>query len=172
MNEQVVEWLNELSAESARDELRKCCGSTWWCEQLAAARPFADSDALLREADRAFDAMPREAWLEAFASHPKIGDLDSLRMRLAGNKQWSAGEQAGVNASDESTLHRLAQGNADYEQRFGYIFIVCASGLTAGEMLARLEQRLHNDEASELKIASEEQRKITRLRIGKLTPTG
>lgn len=136
---------------------------------MAELSPFADSSAVVREADRLFDEMPREAWLEAFGSHPKIGDLDSLRMRLAGNKQWSSGEQAGVNAADEATLQGLAAGNVAYEQRFGYVFIICATGLTAAQMLASLEQRLQNDDATELRLAAGEQRKITHLRLEKLT---
>ena len=135
------------------------------------ARPFANSIALQVAADHAFDAMPNLAWLEAFGGHPRIGDLDSLRMRLAGNKQWSAGEQAGVEVADEAILQRLADGNREYEQRFGYVFIVCATGKTAAEMLARLELRLRNDDATELSVASKEQRKITHLRLGKLTPS-
>lgn len=169
MNEEVILWLNELSAEAARRELHKCCGARWWCDQMVAARPFVDASAIQAAADSAFKAMPREAWLEAFSSHPKIGDLDSLRMRLAGNKQWSAGEQAGVETSDERTLQGLADGNTNYEQRFGYVFIICATGLSAVEMLAHLESRMSNDDATELRAASSEQRKITHLRLNKLT---
>ena len=171
MNEEVVNWLNKLPGDAARQEFHKCCGASWWCEQMNEARPFADAVALQVEADRVFDAMPSQAWLEAFGGHPKIGDLDSLRMRLAGNKQWSAGEQAGVEVADEETLQRLADGNREYEQRFGYVFIVCATGKTAAEMLALLELRLRNDDSTELSVASEEQRKITHLRLGKLTPS-
>lgn len=169
MNKQVVNWLNTLQVDEAEQEFRKCCGATWWSSWMAELRPFADASRVVREADRLFDAMPREAWLEAFGSHPKIGDLDSLRMRLAGNKQWSSGEQAGVNAADEATLQGLAAGNVAYEQRFGYVFIICATGLTAAQMLASLEQRLQNDDATELRLAATEQRKITHLRLEKLT---
>jgi 2-oxo-4-hydroxy-4-carboxy-5-ureidoimidazoline decarboxylase len=168
MKPSVVSWLNELSADAAREEFRKCCGALWWCDRLTQARPFADAKSLETAADGAFDAMPREGWLEAFGSHPKIGDLNSLRMRLAGNQQWSAGEQAGVESGNEETLQRLAEGNAKYLQRFGYVFIICATGLSAAEMLAQLELRLHNDEGSELIIASAQQRKITQLRMEKL----
>ena len=171
MNEEVVSWLNKLPGDTARQEFHKCCGAHWWCEQMTDARPFADAAEIQVAADRAFDAMPNQAWLEAFGAHPRIGDLDSLRMRLAGNKQWSAGEQAGVEMADEETLQRLADGNQEYEQRFGYVFIVCATGKTAAEMLALLELRLRNDDARELSAASEEQRKITHLRLGKLTPS-
>ncbi|MEM1305813.1 MAG: 2-oxo-4-hydroxy-4-carboxy-5-ureidoimidazoline decarboxylase, partial [Planctomycetota bacterium] len=142
----------------------------WWCDRMAASRPFADPAAVTAAADWAFDAMPTPAWLEAFAAHPKIGDLDSLRMKYAGNREWSGGEQAGVAAADESVLHRLADGNTRYEDRFGYIFIVCASGKSAVEMLALLDARLDNDPAAELPIAAAEQRKITHLRLAKLAP--
>jgi len=87
MNESVVSWLNELPQEDAEQEFRKCCGASWWCDKMATGGPFSDSAALRAEADRALDAMPRAAWLEAFGSHPKIGDLESLRMRLIGNRQ-------------------------------------------------------------------------------------
>lgn len=138
---------------------------------MAAALPLADEAALAAAADKAFDAMPCEAWLEAFTSHPKIGDIQSLRMKFAGNKEWSGGEQAGVTDADEAVLQRLAAGNDEYEQRFGYLFIVCATGKSAAEMLSILESRLPNDEATELGIAAGEQRKITHLRLAKLEPT-
>ena len=154
MSEEVVNWLNKLPGNAARQEFHKCCAARWWCVQMNEARPFAGAVAL-----------------QVFGGHPKIGDLDSLRMRLAGNKQWSAGEQAGVEVANEETLQRLADGNREYEQRFGYVFIVCATGKTAAEMLALLESRLRNDDSTELSAASEEQRKITHLRLGKLTPS-
>lgn len=168
MNDAVVSWLNGLSVGAARQQFAKCCGASWWCDQMVEARPFVNAAALQAASDLAFDAMPRKAWLEAFGSHPKIGDLNSLRMRLAGNKQWSEGEQAGVLASNEVTLQGLADSNHKYEQRFGYLFIICASGLTASEMLAALETRLPSDATTELGKASAEQRKITRLRLDKL----
>jgi 2-oxo-4-hydroxy-4-carboxy-5-ureidoimidazoline decarboxylase len=99
--------------------------------------------------------------LEAFAAHPKIGDR-------ARGSSWSDGEQSGMHTAADDVRRRLASGNADYESRFGYIFIVCATGKTAGEMMAALESRLSNDPVVELEVASEEQRKITRLRLAKL----
>ena len=139
---------------------------------MTAGRPYADGASLLDAADAVFARMPREAWLEAFACHPKIGDLESLRMKFAGNKEWSAGEQSGVNDADDAVLRRLAEGNAAYERAFGYLFIVCATGKTAAEMLAILESRLGNDEDTELGVASGEQRKITLLRLSKLGAGG
>ncbi|MEM9352149.1 MAG: 2-oxo-4-hydroxy-4-carboxy-5-ureidoimidazoline decarboxylase [Planctomycetota bacterium] len=169
MNAAVIQQINAATADEAAAVFRKCCGSAWWCEQMTEARPFADADAVTTAADAAFDQMPREAWLEAFAAHPQIGDLQSLRMKYAGNREWSAGEQSGAAGADEETLKRLAAGNAAYLQRFGYIFIVCATGKTAAEMLALLEARLDNAPEAELPIAAAEQRKITHLRLAKLS---
>ncbi|WP_442482110.1 2-oxo-4-hydroxy-4-carboxy-5-ureidoimidazoline decarboxylase [Aeoliella sp. SH292] len=168
MSEPLVKHLNGLDADAAIAELQKCCGSSWWCGQLAARRPFDDAKSLLETVDEVFDRMPREAWLEAFAAHPRIGDLDSLRMKFAGNREWSGGEQAGVSVASDEVLQALAQGNDDYFECFGYLFIVCATGKSADEMLAILKVRLGNDAESELAIAAGEQRKITRLRLEKL----
>ncbi len=168
MNITTVDWLNELDDASAQAEFLRCCGSSWWCEQMARARPFADADSLKDEADRLFDEMPKEAWMEAFDNHPKIGVLNSLLMRIAGNNEWSRKEQAGIQGSDEQLLADLAEGNEAYEARFGYVYIVCASGLSGRDMLARLNARLKNEHAIELRIACYEQRKITHLRLDKL----
>ncbi len=168
MNSITIDWLNQLDEAAAQAEFQKCCGSSWWCERMERARPFADEESLKNEANRLFDEMPQAAWMEAFDSHPKIGVLNSLRMRLAGNNQWSRGEQAGIQDSDEQLLADLAAGNAAYEAKFGYIFIVCASGLSAKEMLSRLNSRIKNEEGPELRIACYEQRKITHLRLDKL----
>ncbi len=170
MNENDLEWLNALDEADAVGGLRRCCGSTRWCEAMASARPFASAASLAAAAEAAFDRLDDNAWLEAIRSHPKIGDFESLKMRFAGNKEWSGGEQAGAAGADEETLHRLAAGNAAYEERFGYLFVVCATGKSAAEMLALLERRLDNGEAAEFRIACGEQRKITHLRIAKLQP--
>jgi 2-oxo-4-hydroxy-4-carboxy--5-ureidoimidazoline (OHCU) decarboxylase len=130
-----IDALNHLEREAAEAEFTRCCGSTAWARSMAAARPFASLDALVRAGDVIWRALAPGDWLEAFAAHPKIG------------------EQAG---------------NEDYQSRFGYIFIVCATGKTAAEMLAALEDRLTNDPAVELRVAAEEQRKITGLRLAKL----
>ena len=166
-----IQWLNSQDRSALQETLLRCCGSRWWCEQVAGDSPFADSAALHEASDRAMDAMPRDAWLEALESHPKIGDLESLRMKYAGNKEWSGGEQAGVNSADEATLVALAEGNETYEQRFGYLFVVCATGKSAAEMLALLQERLGNEADEEFTIACGEQRKITHLRLDKLEPS-
>jgi 2-oxo-4-hydroxy-4-carboxy-5-ureidoimidazoline decarboxylase len=159
--------LNELTPELAAAELERCCGSQAWCHFMAALRPFADREHVHQAAESAFNRLQTDDLLEAFAHHPKIGDIQSLRMKYAGNREWSAAEQAGVAETTESTLIELAQGNADYENKNGFIFIVCASGKTAAEMLAILQSRLINDRDTEIENAAAEQRKITHLRIDK-----
>lgn len=167
-----VESMNAGSDAETAELLQHCCGSKKWCDKLASVRPFSSTAEVHLAADTAFDELADADWIEAFSFHPKIGDIDSLRMKYAGNKQWSAGEQSGISQADEQTIRELANGNGDYEARFGYIFIVCASGKSASEMLGILQSRLHNDAAKELLIAANEQRKITHLRIDKLlSPT-
>jgi 2-oxo-4-hydroxy-4-carboxy-5-ureidoimidazoline decarboxylase len=160
--------LNSLSTEAACESLCGCCGADRWVELMENHRPFDSVAELHAAADKVFDQLSSADWLAAFACHPPIGDLDSLRMKFAGNRQWSHDEQQGVNAADEAAISALAAGNAAYRNRFGYIFIVCATGKSAAEMLELLTARLQNDPRSELTIAAAEQRKITHLRIDKL----
>jgi allantoinase len=167
----LVDGLDRLNASNeaeARAELLRCCGARVWAERMAALRPFASVEQLLDAADAVWRGLDRSDRLEAFAAHPKIGDLDALRARFASTASWATGEQAGVAGAPESTLLALADGNRDYESRFGYIFIVCATGKTANEMLGLLRGRLGNDPATELEVASGEQAKITRIRLRKL----
>ncbi len=168
MNSETVDWLNQLSSELLAEEFRNCCGADWWCRRMASSGPFASAEEVHLLADINFDRLAEVDWLEAFAAHPRIGDLNSLRMKFAGNRIWSHGEQAGVDPNDEAVLQRLSAKNDSYFQRFGFIFIICAAGKRAVEMLAALEDRLPNDPATELRIAAAEQRKITHLRLDKL----
>jgi len=142
-------------------------GAKAWCQAMIEKRPFADLATLHTAADVAFDSLGESDWLEAFSHHPKIGDIKSLMMKYASNRDWSAGEQAGMSATDELTIASLADGNAAYENKFGFIFIVCASGKSASEMLSLLLARLPLDRESEIRNAAIEQRKITHLRIDK-----
>lgn len=160
--------LNALPPEKARDEFARCCGSGRWVEKMIARRPFADKAAVLAAADASWAETAEKDWLEAFSRHPRIGGKDALRAKFASTSKWAQGEQAKVAQADEATLDALAQGNADYEARFGFIFIVCATGKTAPEMLASLKARLPNERAPELKIAAAEQHKITKIRLEKL----
>ena len=163
-----LEELNRASASVARAALERCCGSRAWVEGMIGARPFADRAALLDRSDRIARSLAAADWREAFAHHPRIGDRESLRRRFATTAAWAGAEQAAASAASEEVLNALAEGNRDYEARFGYVFIVCATGRSAGEMLAALRERLANDPANELRIAAEEQMKITRLRLEKL----
>ncbi len=138
---------------------------------MMAARPFDDDQSLEKAAQTAAERLSREDWLEAFAGHPRIGDINSLREKYASTKQWASGEQAGVNTASEATLQELARCNDLYFDRYGYIFIVCATGKTADEMLSILKSRLDNDPNEELQIAALEQQKITWIRLQKLAST-
>lgn len=135
---------------------------------MAGARPFENVAALLEKADRASESLGQEDWLEAFRAHPKIGEKKAAVTQSGQAQRWSAGEQAGVEHAAADTMKALATGNLEYERRFGFIFIVCASGRSSGEMLATLTQRLSNTPEMELQIAAAEQQKITRLRLEKL----
>jgi 2-oxo-4-hydroxy-4-carboxy-5-ureidoimidazoline decarboxylase len=168
MTQASVDRINALPADEARAEFLRCCGASVWADALTARRPFADTDALRSASDAIWAGLNESDWLEAFSHHPKIGDIDSLRAKFAATAEWASDEQASAAAASEATLRALAEGNTAYEQRFGYIFIVCATGKTADEMLTLLNARLHNAPAEELLIAASEQKKITRLRLDKL----
>jgi 2-oxo-4-hydroxy-4-carboxy-5-ureidoimidazoline decarboxylase len=160
--------LNGLNADEAFAEFLRCCGSQRWARALAELRPFATDADLLAAADETRLQLSRENWLEAFAAHPRIGDLEALRKQFATTAAWCAGEQAGVTGAGDEILQALAMGNRLYEERFGYLFIVCAAGKGAAEMFEILRRRLENTEQDEFAIAAEEQAKITRLRLEKL----
>src|SRR6266487_3301992 len=156
--------LNEMGPAEACAELSRCCGASQWVAAMTARRPFPDRATMLALADEVWWGLAEAHWREAFGQHPKIGDRAALRARFGRAGPWAAGEQAGVAAASEGVLRALAEENRAYEERFGYIFIVCATGKTADEMLALLRARMSNDPEPELAIAAEEQMKITRLR--------
>ncbi|HEV2149039.1 MAG TPA: 2-oxo-4-hydroxy-4-carboxy-5-ureidoimidazoline decarboxylase [Longimicrobiaceae bacterium] len=160
--------LNSLPPGEAERELLACCGSREWARRMAAGRPFRDAAELLERADATWWTLDEAAWREAFRSHPRIGEGKAEARQTERERAWSADEQTGMRTAAEETQRALAAGNRAYEARFGFIYIVCATGKTADEMLALLEQRLANDPATELRTAAEEQRKITRLRLEKL----
>jgi OHCU decarboxylase len=181
-----LERLNDLASEEAEAQLLSCCGSREWARRLAAERPFRTPEALAEAAARIWGSLSRDAWLEAFAAHPRIGTeqaagtgpadlhpppnstdlLPTQKINLS--PFWSHEEQAGASTASSEMLGRLADANREYEERFGHIFIVCASRKSAAEMLAEARARLHNDAQTELAIAAEEQRKIMQLRLAKL----
>ena len=160
--------LNMLPKPQLRQELEKCCGSSAWVDKVMSFFPIDDLVELLDDAEDEWYKCSPEDWKEAFSHHPKIGDIDSLKKKFASTANWAMGEQSGTSTASEETIKALAKGNKEYEDKFGYIFIVCATGKSADEMLAILESRLQNDPEIEIEIAADEQNKITRLRLEKL----
>jgi len=160
--------LDDASAAEAGDLLRTCCGSTRWVERMERRRPFGDQAALLSSAAEVWWGLGQDDWREAFAHHPKIGDRDALERRFATTAHLSAAEQHGVEGARSEVLTALSEANRLYEATFGYIFIVCAHGRSAEEMLALLRDRLSNDPAVEIRVAASEQAAITRLRLNEL----
>jgi len=163
-----LEKLNALSSRDAVTFFRQCCGSAAWVARMEAARPFRDAAALHGRAVEVWNALTSADWKEAFSHHPKIGDLGSLRAKFAATARLAQGEQAGVAQTPERVLRALADANQLYEAKFGYIFIVCATGKSAEEMLSILTRRLDNLPGDEIMIAAAEQAKITALRLDKL----
>jgi OHCU decarboxylase len=163
-----LERLNSLPAKEAEAEFGKCCGSTNWARRMAAECPFANSNQLMTMADRVWWSLEPDDWLEAFASHPKIGENKAARTTAAESEAWATQEQSGALNAAEETVRSLAELNRKYEDKFGYIYIVCATGKSSEEMLAILRERLPNDAETELRIAAREQARITKLRLGKL----
>jgi len=169
--ESQLKWVNSLSAARAQSAFLDCCGSRAWAHQMVAARPFASLAQVVETADLIWARLSPKDWLEAFRHHPQIGGNQSAEEQSSKARRWSANEQSHVQKTSPETRRVLAEANAAHQARFGYIFIVCASGKTADEMLALLKVRLANHPDSELHIAAEEQRKITRLRIERLLET-
>jgi OHCU decarboxylase len=157
--------LNALPLKDAAEQLRACCGSSRWVEAMLARRPFDSTEDLLAAADGAWRATGPGDWDEAFGHHPRIGERHAAAPVSATARAWSTGEQG--TAADAGTAARaaLAEANEAYERRFGRIYIVCAAGRTAEEMLADIAGRMRNDPDLERAVAAEEQRKITRLRL-------
>lgn len=166
MNAVLANW-NALSPRDAAQEILPCCGSYAWASNLAAHRPLSDESALLEASDRVWRALPAADWLEAFRSHPRIGESRPESAAGARSAAWSAGEQRQVTNSGDNLKLALAEANREYELRFSRTFIVCATGKSAPEILEILRHRLHNDEAAELRAAAEEQRQIIRIRLKK-----
>ena len=170
--DQSISRINGLSVEQATAEFLKCCGSTVWAQRMSDARPFADSDELFSKADEIWWSLGKNDWLESFRAHPKIGEKKAAKAQSPQASNWSAEEQSGVATAASQTIDDLADLNRQYESRFGFIFIVCATGKSAAEMLEVLKRRFQNDAATEIRIAAEEQNKITRLRLEKLLHHG
>ena len=160
--------LNRLGASEARDEFLKCCGSQVWADRMVESRPFESFDSVVSKAGEIWWSLHQDDWLEAFRSHPKIGGRKAAAKVADQSRAWSGQEQSGVKSASEQILSELASLNHEYEARFGFIFIVCATGKSSDEMLEILKSRLANDAQSEIRIAAHEQQKITEIRLRKL----
>ena len=165
----MVKTLNQLPADEAQAAFIRCCGASRWASRMVTRRPYPNLDSILQVADDAWSAMEHEDFLEAFSHHPKIGaSLESLKEKFAPTKTWSSNEQESVASASDETILALRDGNVAYEERYGFIFIVCATGKSAEEMLEILNSRMHHAYDEEIRIAAKEQAKITRLRLEKL----
>ena len=157
--------INEAEQIDAVSMFRECCASIRWATLMTLARPFASEYELINTADAIWRDLRDADWLEAFSAHPRIGETKAADTQSA---QWSAGEQAGMKSADESLTQELAEANREYYDKFGFIFIVCATGKSAEEMLQLCRSRLDNDPETEIRIAAGEQQKITEIRLKKL----
>jgi 2-oxo-4-hydroxy-4-carboxy-5-ureidoimidazoline decarboxylase len=164
--------LDSMPAARAKELLALCCGASEWVSAMLARRPFGSREAVYAAADEIWQSLDREDWLEAFADHPRIGESKSAVQPTEQGSTWAAGEQSEVERAGDRVRSELARANREYEDRFGYIYIVCATGKSADEMLSIAHERLSNGPERELLVASEEQRQITRLRLGKLLDQG
>lgn len=160
--------LNKLSLKQAKQAFFQCCTSSAWVKRMVNLRPFPDINTLKKQADITWQDLSHHDYFEAFEGHPKIGDVNSLREKYASTKGLAGDEQSSVKQADEKTLNALAKGNNDYQEKFGFIFIVCATGKSASQMSELLHKRLINDKSQEVINAAEEQRKIFQIRISKM----
>ncbi len=158
---------NELPREEAAAKLLSCCGSRRWAEQLALRRPYSERGELLKAAREVWYALEPEDWMEAFRSHPRIGERHAERATTAASAAWSAAEQKSVQDAEESTRRAIARGNRLYEERFGRIFIICAAGKQPSEILEILTARLANSDEAELQESAAQQALILELRLEK-----
>lgn len=166
MNETLAAW-NAADATEARNAMLACCGSKRWADAMVALRPIASVFVLSEAADRVWATMQEADWLEAFACHPRIGDRNASIHAGEQSAAWSRTEQAQTNSASDRVLEEIAAGNERYEERFGFTYIVCATGKSAEEMLAILNRRLGSTREIELREAAEQQRQIMQIRLGK-----
>ncbi len=164
----MVELINNMAAEDLHSHLDRCCNSSSWVEMMIKDRPFDSLAKMHQRAEHIWQGLSKSDYLEAFEGHPMIGaNLEALRKKFTHTSDWSEGEQSGIQTASENTLIELQQANIQYIEQFGYIFIVCATGKTASEMLGLLNQRLNNFPHDEILIAAGEQQKITTIRLNK-----
>jgi len=166
LNMKIINKLNSLP--NLDEKLFNCCGSTSWVSKMIQSKPFLSKKDLFDKSEKNWESCDKKDFLEAFTHHPKIGDINSLKQKFANTLHWASNEQASVSNADMKTLELLQQKNIEYEQKYGYIFIVCATGKSAEEMLTILLSRLENDPNEEILVAANEQSKITTIRLNKL----
>lgn len=157
-----------MPAAEAVTALLDCCASREWARRVVAARPFADRQALFATADRMWLGLARSDWMEAFRAHPRIGESKGPAQASERQRSWSKGEQERAARADDALRTELASLNEEYESMFGFIFIICATGLTTKQIINAMLERMKNDAGTELRVAAAEQAKITRLRLEKL----
>lgn len=163
-----LQQLSNLPGAERKAALYRCCGSTTWVNTMSSFFPFEDLISLMETGEEQWYKCTAADWKEAFSQHPAIGNPDSLHKKFADTEQWASNEQASVKASPPEVLADIARANQEYQEKFEYIFIVSATGKSANELLQILQQRLLNPPEVEIKIAAEEQNKITLLRLQKL----
>lgn len=162
--------LNAYPRYRAEAEFVHCCGSMAWVRTMTSRRPYGNRDRLFRAASEVWWRLDPADWMEAFRAHPQIGQTKPARRTPDLSRKWSVEEQSGMSLAGAGVTTSIEKANQDYLQKFGYIFIVCATGKTAQELLANVQSRLQNSPDAEIRIAAEEQDKITRLRLDKLVP--
>lgn len=163
-----LEEINKASLEQAYAVFESCCCAPNWIEGMINRRPFSDSNALLQASEYCFSLLAEQDYLVAFTGHPQIGDLKTLHEKYANTSGTASSEQAGMSIAEKDVLQEMVQLNKDYLQKFGFIFIVCASGKSATQMLDLIKSRIGNERLQELNIAGHEQAKITQIRLEKL----
>ncbi|TYK66646.1 2-oxo-4-hydroxy-4-carboxy-5-ureidoimidazoline decarboxylase [Colwellia echini] len=160
--------LNALCDKQAYQEFEHCCVAPNWVEGMIKARPFISVNAVYSTAELLWSILKEDDYLAAFQGHPEIGDVSTLRAKFAATASKASHEQSGMSQASDTVLHQMMALNQAYKEKFGFIFIVCATGKSAEQMLAMIEQRIENDRDTELAIAANEQAKITRIRLENL----
>jgi OHCU decarboxylase len=172
MNSVLAEW-NEADETAAREAMLACCGATRWAAEMVSLRPIESVEELSKAADRVWATMEQADWLEAFACHPRIGERKAAQTTehaaqgAVRSAEWSKQEQRSTGSASAEVMAEIAKGNREYEERFGFTYIVCATGKSAEEMLAILSRRLDATREEELREAAEQQRQIMQIRLGK-----
>ncbi|TNF24744.1 MAG: 2-oxo-4-hydroxy-4-carboxy-5-ureidoimidazoline decarboxylase [Deltaproteobacteria bacterium] len=164
-----IEQINHMNESDAHELFMNCCTAVKWVNAMVESRPFSNFEEMIKVSNQHFSNLEESDWLEAFDGHPKIGDVNSLKEKYKSTKKLASGEQSGMSEADEKVIYEMADLNQSYQEKNGFIFIVCATGKSASEMLEIIKSRIDNDRGTELKIASEEQMKITKIRLEKLS---